>query len=63
MFKLNTKFDADLLLNLLSHFECDDHAAYVLAQQCLPLPLTGTVRSPLFTHVHSLWLPGYNEVT
>ena len=38
MFKLNVKFDADLLLYLLSHFECDSHMVYMLPQQCL-LPL------------------------
>ena len=52
MFKLNTRFDADLLY-LLSHFECDTHTVHMLTQQCLPLPLTSTVTSSLFTHAHS----------
>ena len=32
MFKLHTKFDADSLLYLLSHFECDDHTVHTLTQ-------------------------------
>ena len=61
MLKLSAKFDADLLLYLLSHFECNGHTVHMLTQQHLPPPLTSTVRSSLFTHVHSvhsLWLPG-----
>ena len=53
MFKLNTKFDADLLLYSLSHFECSDHTVHMLTHQSLPPPLTSTVKSSLFTHVHS----------
>ena len=53
MFKLNTKFDADLLLNSLSHFECDSHTVHGLTQWSLPPSLTSTVKSSLFTHVHS----------
>ena len=53
MFKLNAKFDADSLLYLLSHFECHGHAVHILTQKCLPPPLTSTVKSSLFTHVHS----------
>ena len=53
MFKLNTKFDADLLLYILSHFECDSHTVHMLTQWHLPPPLTKTVKSSLFTHVHS----------
>ena len=30
MFRLNTKFDADMLLYLLSHFECDSHIIHIL---------------------------------
>ena len=52
MFKLNTKFDAYLMLYSLSHFECDGHTEYMLTQR-LPSPLTSTVKSSLFTHVHS----------
>ena len=53
MFKLNAKFYAHLLLYSLSHFECDGHTVQMLTQWCLLLPLTSTVKSPLFTHAHS----------
>ena len=53
MFKLNAKLDAYSLLYLLSHFECHGHTVHMLTQQCLPPPLTSTVKSPLFTHAHS----------
>ena len=53
MFKLNTKFDADLWLYLLSHFECDSHTVHILTQWCLSPPLTSTVKSSLFTYAHS----------
>ena len=53
MFKLNAKFDADLLLYSLSHFECDGYTVHMLIQWCLPPPLTSTVTSSLFTHAHS----------
>ena len=65
MFKLNTKFGADSLLYSLSHFEWDGHAVHMLTQQHLLPPLTSTVKSSLFTHVHSShspWLPGYTDV-
>ena len=52
MFKLNAKFDADPLLYSLSHFECDGHTVHIFTQQHLPPPLTSTVKSSLFTHVH-----------
>ena len=32
MFKLNTKFGADLLLYSVSHFECDSHMVHMLSQ-------------------------------
>ena len=54
MFKLKAKLDADSLLYLLSHFECDRHTVLMLTQWHLPLPLTSTVKSSLFTHAHSL---------
>ena len=53
IFKLNAKSDADLLLCLLSHFECSSHTVHMLAQWCLPPPLTSTVKSSLFMHAHS----------
>ena len=54
MFKLNAKFDADSLLYLLSHFECDSHTVHrMLIQWHLPPPMTTTAKSSLFTHVHS----------
>ena len=52
MFKLNTKFDAYLMLYSLSHFECDSHTVHMLTQWRRPPPLTSTVKSSLFTHVH-----------
>ena len=54
MFKLHAKFDADSLLYLLSHFECNSHTVHMLTQQHLPPPLTTTVKSSLFTHGHSI---------
>ena len=53
MFKLNKKFDADSLPYLLSHFESDDHPVHMLIQRLLPLLLTSTMKSSLFTHAHS----------
>ena len=53
MLKLNAKFVTDLLLYLLSHFECNGHTVHILTQGCLLPPLTTTVKSSLFTHVHS----------
>ena len=53
IFKLNAKFDADSLLYSLSHFERDSHTVHMLTEWCLPPPLTSTVKSSLFTHVHS----------
>ena len=52
MFKLNTKFDADSLPYLLSHFEWDHHTVYRFTQWHLLPPLTSAVK-PLFTHAHS----------
>ena len=52
MFELNTKFDADLLLYSLSHFEYNRNTIHMLTQQHLPPPLTSTVKSSLFIHVH-----------
>ena len=53
MFKLNTKFDADSLFYLLSHFEYNGHTVHMLTQWCVLAPLTSTVKSSLFTHIHS----------
>ena len=53
MFKLNAKLDTDLLLYLLSHFECDGHTVLMLTQWYLLPPLTSTVKLSLFTHAHS----------
>ena len=53
MLKLNTKFNANLLLYSHSHFECDGHTLHMLTQWHLLFPLTSTVQSSLFTHVHS----------
>ena len=38
MFKLNAKCDADSLLYLLSHFECNGHTVHMLTQWCLLPP-------------------------
>ena len=38
---------------LAQSFECDGHTVHMLTQQHLPAPLTHTVKSSLFTHVHS----------
>ena len=65
MFKLYTKFGADSLLYLLSHFEWNGHTVHMLTQQHLPPPLTSTVRMSLFAHAHSSplsWLPGHTNV-
>ena len=53
MFKLKAKCDAYSLLYLLSHFEWDGHTVHMLTPQHLPPPMTSTVKSSLFTHVHS----------
>ena len=50
-----------IALLALIHFECDGHTVHMLTQSRL-LPLTSTVKSSLFTHVHSVhspWLPCY----
>ena len=41
------------LLYSLSHFECDGQTVHMLTQWHLLPPLTSTVKSSLFTHVHS----------
>ena len=53
MLKFNSKFDVDLLLYSLSHFECDTHRVHMLTQWCLPPLLTSTMKFSLFTYVHS----------
>ena len=53
MFKLNAKFDADSLLYLLRCFECVGCTIHMVTQQHLPPPLTSTMKSSLFMHVHS----------
>ena len=65
MFKLNTKFGANWLFCLLSHFECDDHTVHMLTQQHLLPPLTSRLKLSLFIiciPVHSPWLPSYMDV-
>ena len=51
MFKPHAKFDS--LLYSFSHFECDKDTVHMLTQWHLPPPLTSSVKSSLFTHVHS----------
>ena len=53
MFKLNMKFDADSLLYLLSHFECNSHTVHMLTPWHPPPPLTGIMKSSLFMHAPS----------
>ena len=53
MFKFNAKFDADSLLYLFSHFECDGHTVHMLTQWHLPSPLTSAVKWSWFMHAHS----------
>ena len=53
MFKLNAEYAADSLLYSLSHFERNYHTIHMFNQWHLPPPLTSTVMSSLFTHVHS----------
>ena len=66
-FKLNAKCDADSLLYLLSHFECNSHTVHMLTQRHLPLPRMSTMKLLLFTYahssppIHSPWLPGYHS--
>ena len=65
MFKLNAKFDADLLLYSLDHFECKGNTVHMLTQWCPPPPLTTTVKyhcSCMSTPVHSPWLPGFINI-
>ena len=64
-FKLNAKLDADLLLYLLGHFECDGHTVHMLTQRHLPPPLTSKWSrhcSHMCLPVHSPWLPGFIAV-
>ena len=49
MFKLKL----EMWCRSISHFECDSHTVHMLTQQCLPPPLTSTVKLSLFTHAHS----------
>ena len=49
----HARFDADLLLYSLSHFECSDHTVHMLTQWCLPPPLISTVKLLLFMPAHS----------
>ena len=53
LFKLNIKFNADLLLYSLNYFECDSHTVHELTQWYLLLPLAGTLKSSLLMHAHS----------
>ena len=52
-FKLNSKFNADLLFYSPSHLECNGHTVLMLSQWCLWPPLSSIVKSSLFIHVHS----------
>ena len=61
MFKLHAKFDADLLLYLLNHFECDGHTVHMFSHphwlvywshhfSCVNIPS------------YCPWLPGYMDM-
>ena len=65
MFKLNAKFDADLLLYLLSHFECNGHTIHSKPPTAPPTPASTVSHHCSYMHipVHSPWLPGYIDVT
>ena len=52
-YKNKLKMDKTLKYKSFSHFEHDGHAVHMLIQWNLPPPLTSTVKSSLFTHVHS----------
>ena len=64
-FKLNTKFDAELLLYSLVHFECDSHTVHMLIWH-IYRPHWLVQWSPHYSHmpipVHSPWLPGHTDV-
>ena len=64
-FKLNTKFDADLLLYSLRHFECSGHK-YTCSLNGVYHPHWLVQWSYLCSHMHipvrSSWLPGYIDV-
>ena len=65
MFKLNAQFLADLLLYLVSHFECDGHTAHMLIQHiyCPHWPVQWRCPcSHMCIPVHSPRLPGYMGV-
>ena len=53
MFKLNATCDADSLLYVFSHFECDGHTVYMVTQGHLPPPMTSTVKLSLYILAHS----------
>ena len=44
MFKLNAKFEADLLLSLHSHFKCESHTVHMLIQRHLRPLLISTAK-------------------
>ena len=58
IFKLNLKFHIDSLCYLFI-LNMTVHTRHILTQWHPPPPPTSTVKSSLFTHVHSPWLPGY----
>ena len=49
-FKLNAKFDANLLLYSLSQFKCNSHTVHLLTQWCLLPPLTSPNDGELIVH-------------
>ena len=62
MLKLNTKFDADSLVYLLSHFECDTCSLNGIYCPCHWLVQWSHHCSHMCIPVHSPWLPGYIKI-
>ena len=65
MYKLNSKFDADLLLYLLSHFECEttQYTCSLNSVYCYHWLVQWSHHySCMCIPVHSPWLPGYINV-
>ena len=64
---LKQNFDADSLLYLLSHFECDGHTVYICSFNSLYQPhwlvQWSHHCSCMCIPVHSPWLPGYIDAT
>lgn len=60
--KLNAKFDVDLLLDSLSHVECNGHVVHMLSQPHLAPPTDSEVIIVHSCAFQSSWLPGDIDV-